>query len=426
MKPHLVASIRALVKAAMKVRLRVSPTWASRRFLRAVAVGLCGAAFYGGPVYAGPVLTSVSPKGCMSDGNYHRVTLSGSGLAGPSTNGYTFSRDVQLYISVNRAPYQEVTGNTRGAAQFYSWSPSALTIDLRSDAMCPAGGTLEFYVRVLNVNSNLVSLPIVPVPNVAPRILSIMPTEMRVTETKWLARIVATGLDYSSTAVSVGNVATGFLAYENPIDGVVDIYVPTALRTKPGRYQVVVTTSKGSSNPIEFDILGPPHIDSIMPSTISVVPSNSSPTIANQRFAAFPPLATASVPSGPGSRPGIVAMPKAALSSAISGHSIAISSSGIDSSVKLTFAGSPLTIEHLVLTYGAQKVTAQLPRWMADRCGHQAYPVQLTTSLGASNLVMLEVEGEPCAKASVRQSPITLPPSKIPLAKPLRPSPPVH
>jgi hypothetical protein len=345
---------------------------------------------------AAPVLTSMSPAACMSDPSIQQFTLSGSNLAGPSTNGYTFEQDVQLYVSINRGPYQQVPGHWNATSMITGWNSSELNLSFNASVMCQAPGTLDFYAKVLGVNSNLLSIPIVAAPSGPPTIRSISPTSKPITTTDWLVSISATGLNYSSTSVSLNGVSTGFLAREDPIAGYILIDVPTALRAKAGRYQIVVATKNGSSNPVTFDILGPPHVNAVTPSTISLVRPTPSPLLARQAVALSPARAAVVGSSSPSARPPNKVAPDVALAPALFGPSFTVDSTDIDGSVRLMFAGSPLTIERSVLTYGAQKVFARLPSWTAERCGRQTYTIQLSTSLGTSNQATLVVQGKPC------------------------------
>jgi hypothetical protein len=370
----------------------------------AVLLPLLGAAMlFPGRALAAPVLNSVTPAACMTNqSTTQQITLHGSKLSGPSTNGYTFDHDVQLYISVNGGAFQQVAGNWSAGFLLTGWDSTDLNVSLNGVITCTSPGTLRFYVRVLGVNSSVFSMPIIAPPSGPPTISSINPTSLPIAATSWGMRIVATGLDISSTGVTVNGVSPGFLSRLDAFSGYVDIVVPPSLRAQPGRYQVVVTTARGSSNPVNFDIIGPPVIKSISPSTISLLPPPRASTLAR-------PLSPGSGPAGPVAPAGPAAPAPApsatshiaalqsssVLASAIFGIPFTINASDIDANVTLTFGGQSLPIDQKVLTYGAQKIVARLPKW-AQLCGTQNYAIQLRTAIGTSNTAMLVVQNTPC------------------------------
>ncbi len=366
---------------------------------RAVLLPLLGAAtLFPGRALAAPVLNSVTPGACMAEPSIQLFTLNGSGLTGPKTNGYSFDQDVQLHVSINGAPYQ----NKPNIIQ--TWTSVQLTLQLDAGTFCPAPGSLRFFISVLGVNSSVFSMPIVAAPSGPPTISSINPTSLPIAATSWGMRIVATGLDISSTGVTVNGVSPGFLSRLDAFSGYVDIVVPPSLRAQAGRYQVVVTTARGSSNPVNFDIIGSPVIKSIAPSTISLLPPPRASTLAR-------PLSPGSGPAGPvgPAGPPAPAGPAAPApapsatshiaalqsSSAIFGIPFTINASDIDANVTLTFGGQSLPIDQKMLTYGAQKIVARLPKW-AQLCGTQNYAIQLRTAIGTSNTAMLVVQNTPC------------------------------
>jgi len=231
-----------------------------------------------------------------------------------------------------------------------------------------------------------------------------------------LVSVYGTNFDSDTTFVTIDGVkcAVGNGSYP---DGYLRVWVPASIKSKLGRHVLAVTSERGSSSPVNFDIVGPPVITSVEPAVVNIAPSAAKPLtiIRNPRTGniALPQVATSPSASSAVAQPMIVHTPpgvRNAISRIALPPQFVVKARDIDDAVALEFEGERLPLTTKVLAYGRQEVGASLPDWAATRCGHRTYSIRLVTTVGASAKATLETEGGACFTPPPPGSLHTVPP----------------
>jgi len=130
-------------------------------FVATIAMAITGTIAVGAqPALAAPHLDSSTPSKCATHGSHgvsiQFLDLKGTGLAGPSTNGYTWPNDVQLYVSENGASFQQIPSGWSAQRMISGWSAASLSLQFRSTAMCTSPGDVGSHMSIAT------GLPVIP------------------------------------------------------------------------------------------------------------------------------------------------------------------------------------------------------------------------------------------------------------------------
>lgn len=204
------------------------------------------------PAAANPNVTEIDPKSvyvCASTGSSSRAfTLYGSDLVASDTTGYTINSDVRVMV--------RHSGGSFAPARLTSWTSGQLGAEVRCDlASQTVPGSLEFQVVLRGVAGNIFSIPLMAIPSGPPSITRVTPNQRDVGLTgrlDYLVRVVGSNMPDDTKATIGGESAFIGMAYFT--EGVMDIWVPTDLRSKPGVYAVQLHNSRGLSNTVSLTI----------------------------------------------------------------------------------------------------------------------------------------------------------------------------
>ena len=199
------------------------------------------------------------------------IVLNGANLAASDTNGSTFDKDIEIFM--RRDPGAWVRAEQPGhaaKAYFVGWHASRLRVEFAGADWLEQPGYLQFKVVVRGQSSNVIKVEVVPQPLGPPVITGLNQAAPFVTtatsEHDWGFRIVGRNFGLI-TRVRVDNQDTKTSLVDAP-GGIVDATMPAALRNRPGRYAVQVSTDRGNSNLHWVDITAPPKIVTIDPDRI--------------------------------------------------------------------------------------------------------------------------------------------------------------
>jgi BON domain len=193
-----------------------------------------------------PAIESATPssfvaKGADSHGD-HVLVLEGEHFAPAGVTGYDAGKRIKIFFQA---------GSIRKQVFMTGWAGTKLICEFDEHTWLQAPGDLLVTVEADGVASAAFRVPVLPYPSQPPAIASISPARFTVgaatTDRDFLFRVRASNLaDYNSTSVSIDGVRES-IAYMNGQDGVLDAFLPVALREKAGRYPVTIETLSGVS-----------------------------------------------------------------------------------------------------------------------------------------------------------------------------------
>lgn len=245
----------------------------------ALLVVLCGIA----PAVATagvPRIESTSPRKFMAIGTDQwngpgrgmtDIELNGTDLAASDTNGFTFEKDVEIFMRRDSGAWVKAVRPGRAAKAYVAgWNPSQLRVEFAGSDWLEQPGYLQFKVVVRGQSSDIAYVEVVPQPSGPPVITQLNQSSPFYTtatsDHDWGFRIVGRNFGLV-TRVRVNN-QDAKMSYLDAPGGIVDASIPVAFRNHPGRYSVQVSTDRGHSNFHWVDITAPPRIVAVDPSRI--------------------------------------------------------------------------------------------------------------------------------------------------------------
>jgi hypothetical protein len=170
-----------------------------------------------------------------------------------------------VHLEMRRAGGDWTTpGSAGGSVSHEEW-----TKVVRSSEWFSVPGTIEVRMVVDGRPTNALPIRVDVAPTTPAEITQIAPTSLRPglpSETAYLFDV--RGVRFSEPLqVTVAGMPTSF----GRIDfdgGDALVYLPSTLRTTPGRYAVVVTTRAGASYPKYVEVEGPPRVTSVEPAEV--------------------------------------------------------------------------------------------------------------------------------------------------------------
>lgn len=140
-----------------------------------------------------------------------------------------------------------------------SSNASQTTVSFLSDDWLRTTTPVEVYLETDGKRSNSLAITVVESPKTPPVINNISPSKFAVGQPsdKYSFRISASNLgEEGSTSVTVNGIPAT-VAWQNLIEGVIDVWIPKSLINTPGTYNVKTRTKMGESNPVPLTIEQP-------------------------------------------------------------------------------------------------------------------------------------------------------------------------
>jgi hypothetical protein len=177
-----------------------------------------------------------------------QISMDGSGLVAPDTNGRTFPSDVKVLV--------RHSGGFFVPARVTGWDDTELDLELTcADVPQTSPGALEFQVVVRGALSNIGSVALIRAPTDPPIIESVSPSHFNTGLTgtfDYVLRVSGKNVRDDTQAFVAGEkvqIARAYFA-----DGLIEVWLPNDLRSKSGSYPVKLVGSNGTSNEMQITV----------------------------------------------------------------------------------------------------------------------------------------------------------------------------